>query len=528
METANLQSLTSVAWQPIACYATIALFALWYGHRWLQNLEDLSHHKKLTSKMNGPKVWPIVGNALELIGSAEMVVNKITQMTLDYGPKPFRFWMGSHLFMVITQPEDLQIVLNSSKALDKPWLYDMIFDVMAESTFLAKGKRWRNNRSIYNAFFNIKILHKYFPIFQENNQLLIKDLNKQVGKTELFDLWEYIAVTNVNSICHIVLGYDLKEQPYGTSNTIHIAVELAIKAAGMRAYQIWLHPYFIFKLYQRFTGISKKINRGYYFLDQILTIKKEELKREKSVIKKYPSDFTNENHKSFFETILESSEKIENFSDKYIREEIISFFAAGSETMTATTCFCLLMLAIHQDIQNKVYDEIYNVFGDGDEIIIMEDTAQLVYLEQVLKETIRMYPPIPIIIREIQEDIQISSGNHVIPKGTACVINLLGTHYIPTLYPNPRVFNPENFNKENIATRHKYSFMGFSRGARNCIGNQYAMQYMKVQLSMILRNFSVHTNITMDDIKVKSDIMLRSVNGFPVTIRPRNTPSTVK
>ncbi|VVC39059.1 Cytochrome P450 [Cinara cedri] len=109
MEAANSQSIKSVAWQPIAGYAAIALFALWFGHRWLLNRKELSHRKVLTSKMNGPKVWPIVGNALELIGSAEMVVDKITKISLDYGPEPFKFWMGSHLFVVITQPEDLQV-----------------------------------------------------------------------------------------------------------------------------------------------------------------------------------------------------------------------------------------------------------------------------------------------------------------------------------------------------------------------------------------------------------------------------------
>ncbi|VVC27585.1 Hypothetical protein CINCED_3A019453, partial [Cinara cedri] len=94
----------------------------------------------------------------------------------------------------------------------------------------------------------------------------------------------------------IILGYDLKQQLSGTSTTIRIGVELNSKMIGLRAYQIWLHPNFIFKLYQRLTGISKTINSGYYILDQILTMKLEEFKEKKSVIKKYPSDFTDENY----------------------------------------------------------------------------------------------------------------------------------------------------------------------------------------------------------------------------------------
>lgn len=58
--------------------------------------------------------------------------------------------------------------------------------------------------------------------------------------------------------------------------------------------------------------------------------------------------------------------------------------------------------------QSKVYDEIYDVFGDGDQTITTEDTTKLVYLEQVLKETLRLFPVLPVVFRELQDDIKIS------------------------------------------------------------------------------------------------------------------------
>lgn len=69
------------------------------------------------------------------------------------------------------------------------------------------------------------------------------------------------------------------------------------------------------------------------------------------------------------------------------------------------------------------------------------------------------------------------SGNHTLPKGTVCYISPLITHQNPELYPNPKSFNPENFNAENVAKRHKYSFISFSGGARNCMGIRKYLPY---------------------------------------------------
>ncbi|KAL4123114.1 hypothetical protein QTP88_015344 [Uroleucon formosanum] len=225
--------------------------------------------------------------------------------------------------------------------------------------------------------------------------------------------------------------------------------------------------------------------------------------------------------KIFLDMLFELNNNVGNFSDSDIRDEVVTMMIAGSETSAITICFCHLMLAIDQDIQDKVYNEIYDIFGDSDETITMEDTTRLVYLEQVLKEILRMYPAAPLLLREIQGDLKIFSNNYILPKGTTCVIPILATHYSPDLYPNPWSFNPENFSPENIAKRHKYSFIAFSGGPRGCIGSKYAMFSMKVTVSTFLRHFSVHTDIKLADIKLKIDLLMRSVHGYPVTIRPR-------
>ncbi|KAL4123108.1 hypothetical protein QTP88_015338 [Uroleucon formosanum] len=201
--------------------------------------------------------------------------------------------------------------------------------------------------------------------------------------------------------------------------------------------------------------------------------------------------------KLFLDILFKLNNKGGNFTDSDIRTEVIT-------TMTG----------------DKVYDEIYDIFGESDKTITIEDATRLVYLEQVLKEILRMYPVAPLILREMQGDLKIFSSDYILPKGKICVVSILATHYSPDLYPNSWSFNPENFSPENVAKRHKYSFIPFSGGPRGCIRSKYAMLSMKVTVSTFLRHFSVHTDIKLTDIKLKIGLLMRSVHGYPITIRP--------
>lgn len=81
----------------------------------------------------------------------------------------------------------------------------------------------------------------------------------------------------------------------------------------------------------------------------------------------------------------------------------------GHDTTAAASSFVMCLLGLHQDIQNKVYDELYQIFGDSNRPATFYDTLQMKYLERVILETLRMYPPVPIIARELKRDVKIGN-----------------------------------------------------------------------------------------------------------------------
>uniref|UniRef100_A0A336LGQ1 CSON014232 protein n=1 Tax=Culicoides sonorensis TaxID=179676 RepID=A0A336LGQ1_CULSO len=117
----------------------------------------------------------------------------------------------------------------------------------------------------------------------------------------------------------------------------------------------------------------------------------------------------------------------------------------GHDTTAAGSSFVLCMLGIHKDVQVKCYDEVKRIFGDSDRPCTFADTLEMKYLERVIFETLRMYPPVPIIARKVNQDVKLATIDATIPAGSTVVIATYKIHRRPDIYHNPDKFNPDNF-----------------------------------------------------------------------------------
>jgi cytochrome P450 family 4 len=194
----------------------------------------------------------------------------------------------------------------------------------------------------------------------------------------------------------------------------------------------------------------------------------------------------------------------------------------GHDTTAAGSSFTLCMLGCHPEIQTKVYEEQKIIFGDSKRDCTFADTLEMKYLERVIMETIRLYPPVPLIARKVTEDVKLVSINATIPAGTTVVIGIYKLHRTPENYANPDKFDPDNFLPEKAAARHYYSFVPFSAGPRSCVGRKFAMLKLKVLLSTIVRNFEVISKVPEKKFKLQGDIILKRSDGFRIILNSRN------
>jgi cytochrome P450 len=128
------------------------------------------------------------------------------------------------------------------------------------------------------------------------------------------------------------------------------------------------------------------------------------------------------------------------------------------------------MLGNHPKVQKKVQEEIDCVFGSEiDRDLSQEDVRAMPYLELVIKESLRICPPVPFIARKLGTDVALKDGR-IIPKGTDVAICVPEIHRDQDNYPEPDKFLPERFLLENSTGRNPYSYLTFSAGPRNCLG----------------------------------------------------------
>ncbi|XP_015179383.1 PREDICTED: cytochrome P450 4c3-like [Polistes dominula] len=153
-----------------------------------------------------------------------------------------------------------------------------------------------------------------------------------------------------------------------------------------------------------------------------------------------------------------------------------------------------------------------------DDNLTMSSLSNLFYLERCLKESLRLYPPAYLISRRISHDIQLK--NYLIPSGTYCHISIRNVHRNPEYWTNPDVFDPDRFLPENSKGRHPYSYIPFSAGPRNCIGQKFAMLELKLFVAFILYNFELEPVDDLDDVTYLGGVTLGSAKPLRVKFIP--------
>jgi cytochrome P450 len=148
---------------------------------------------------------------------------------------------------------------------------------------------------------------------------------------------------------------------------------------------------------------------------------------------------------------------------------------------------------------------------------------------QVLKEAMRLFPPIPVHSREAITEIDLGNG-HIIPAGTTIFTLVYNVHRDPRHFPDPEKFDPERFSPQNNVDRHPYAYIPFGLGRRMCVGHVFATVEAKTILSTVLRRFRVteiEGGIKGLQETLKLAFVMTPANGIRVKLLPRSHPSHI-
>ncbi|XP_055325952.1 probable cytochrome P450 6a13 [Sitodiplosis mosellana] len=203
-----------------------------------------------------------------------------------------------------------------------------------------------------------------------------------------------------------------------------------------------------------------------------------------------------------------------NFDDTHLTGHTLSLFVEGRETSSTLLSYAMYELALNTHCQKTALDEITRVLSKYDGQITVEGLREMIYINGILYEAMRMHPPSMVMAKICTQRYTLprtsaQSEPITIDPGTVVNINIAGIHMDPKYYPNPQEFIPERFNELEQLYRHKGTFLGFGEGPRICLGQRFAITQVKVALVHIIQNFHIK----------------RSPNQKPIVIDPQTLVS---
>jgi cytochrome P450 len=189
-------------------------------------------------------------------------------------------------------------------------------------------------------------------------------------------------------------------------------------------------------------------------------------------------------------------------TDQQVRDETLTLLAAGHATTANTLSWAFYLLSNHPEQRKTLLDELQRVLSGRAPTV--DDLARLPYLDMVVKEAMRLYPPAWMQPRYTVDDFEY--GGYHIKRGTIILMSQWVTHRLPDLWPEPDQFKPERFHPETGQKYHPQAYFPFGAGSRICIGMPFANLEARILLGAILQRY-----------------VPRLAPGFPVVPQPMVT-----
>ncbi|XP_026734388.1 cytochrome P450 4C1-like [Trichoplusia ni] len=486
----------------------VALFLCACAAYWVWRRKDT----KDTEPPRYPGAWPIIGNLHALFGNScriwtrlNIISEKLHEMggvvTASFGPQTV---------YIACDPDDVFTITNACLAKDD--LYDFGKPFLGEGLVTAKASIWKNHRKLLNPSFNQSLLDTFMGVFNSQSRKLVQEMEKEDGKGP-FDPWIYTRCNALETICLTSLGVEFTEMNISPMQYLD-AMEKMFSATIERIIKIWWHsPYtFAFSLLKMKQDECIKVLHN--MSNTVLQKRKSEYARKVNAVR---STTSGSKFKPFLDLILELSAEKGVFNDTEIREQVDTMIFGGHDTSSLVLVYAMILLGSHREAQEKTFKEIQEVLGDGDRDVEKTDLSKLVYVEAVLKETIRVYTIAPVIARKLDKDVKLK--NYTLSAGRSCYLFLFGIHKHPMWGPDVHEFKPERWLEPGRLPDNPNAFAGFSYGRRNCIGKAYALMSMKTSLAHLIRRYQVSADHTK--MQLKMEVILKPHSGYFVSIEKR-------
>uniref|UniRef100_A0A8C3MUY4 Uncharacterized protein n=1 Tax=Geospiza parvula TaxID=87175 RepID=A0A8C3MUY4_GEOPR len=456
----------------------------------LKVLQFYWERKKLIKALEAfpgpPKHWLYGHNHLL---KSENFLHQVVSWGEEY-PYAFPRWFGPILpSIIIHHPEYAKTILGRA----------------GKGLLILEGRKWFQHRKMLTPAFHYDVLKSYVTLMSDSVKVMLDKWDKKITERRSVELFQDVSLMTLDSIMKCLCP----RPPYSNS---HYYIRAVFDLSYLLSDRIRNFPFKI--VFYDFTHNGRTFQDAcklaHTHTDQVIKERKMLLSNEKELEK-----IQKKKQLDFLDILLCS--KDENgaaLSDEDLRAEVDTFMFEGHDTVASGLSWLFYCMSLHPEHQQRCREEIQGILGDRD-TIEWEDLGKMTYTTMCIKESLRLFPPVAGVSRELSKPVTFPDGRSL-PAGLLSFI--FAIHRNRDVWEDPEVYDPLRFSPEKSAQRHSHAFLPFSAGSRNCIGQQFAMNELKVALALTLQRFELYPDPSKIPI-MRPQIVLRSSSGIHLHLK---------
>ncbi|KAM9582281.1 thromboxane-A synthase isoform 2-T2 [Guaruba guarouba] len=535
MEPVDLLAFVSIEMNgttvTLALLAVFVVLLYWYSTSAFSKLSKVG--------IRHPPTLPFIGN---LLFFHEGFWENHTKLITEYGPV-CGYYIGRQMFVVVSTPEMIkQILVTDFSNFTNRTKPNLISKPMLDSILCLRDDRWKYVRSLLTPAFSDTKLKEMTPLINQACDVLLCNLKAYADSGKAFDIQRCYNCFTLDVVGSVAFGTEVDSQKNPDDPFVkNCRAFFETSLFKPLLFLILSFPFIMIPLLRILPNRKQKELNGFF----IQTIKN-------AIVFRHQQDAT-ERRRDFLQWMLDSRdsadspaagcfdvispsaasrqnevplagrappEKVQKtLTEDEIAGQAFLFLIAGYETTTSTLSFATYLLATNPECQEKVLQEV-DVFSAKHMLPDYSNVQELPYLDMVIAETLRMYPPAFRFTREAAKDCVVL-GQHI-PAGAVIETAVGHLHHNPEFWPEPEKFIPERFTEKAKKERHPFAYLPFGGGPRGCIGMKMGLLETKITLLRILQKFQFKTcPETEIPLQLKSKATLGPKNGVYIMLESR-------
>ncbi|XP_052890671.1 cytochrome P450 4d2-like [Anopheles moucheti] len=483
---------------------------------------------KAYQHLPGPRRWPLIGNVVSFIGAGPVeIFDQLIAFAATYG-KAYKLDFFYDYTIVYSSPEAAEAILTSHAFAAKSQDYDKVSEWIGNGLLISRGQKWFTHRKVITPGFHFKILENFVPVFNRQAQAFcVKLEGLSCRSAEAINIFPELKLLTLGIICETAMGVGMDGEKGDAQQAYYTQiVEELSSILYWRMFNVFVNVDALFRLTSTSRRFDELVKKSWNFtLDMIDRRRKINQLEEQTRGSEEPNEDESfgKRKRALLDTLLEARIDGKPLTNEEIREEVDTFTFAGHDTTASAMTFILYNVAKHPDIQERIYQEIVTEIGVDFCELSLNSLNNLHYMELVIKESLRLFPPVPVIARIATEDTQLLSDT--LTKGTSVAIDIFSMHHSADYFPDAERFDPDRFESaRSTQTFNPYTYIPFSAGSRNCIGQKFAQYELKTTLVKLLQRFQIRLTDANYVPTLKAEIVLKPAEGLPLKFIRRSSP----